>query len=175
MLDWSPGFVPWVLQTAAYTRALLTSRQSVARLSPGQLMEFADAVGAWQQRLEGQVALRAVLSESVLYRLVGTDRTMRSQLARLSRPGGRDTEIRILSEERGEAVGYDAFTYLGYPEVGDLGSAATVLSYRFGSVVELLDDEPVWEHRVAFDVLWDAAEAPGPAIKRAQADAWGDE
>lgn len=175
VLDWSPGFVPWVLQTVAYTRALLMSRQSVARLSPGQLTEFADAVGAWQHRLEGQVTLRAVLSESVLYRQVGTERTMRAQLVRLSQAGGRDTEIRILPEERGEAVGYDAFTYLEYPEIGDLGSAGTVLTYRLGSAVELIDDESAWEHKIAFDVLWAAAEAPGPAIKRAQADAWGDE
>src|SRR5882724_1013717 len=83
VLDWSPGIVPWGLQTPAYTRALLTSRQAAARLSPGQLTEFADAVAAWQHRLEGQITLRAVLSESVLYRLVGTARAMRAQLTRL--------------------------------------------------------------------------------------------
>jgi transcriptional regulator with XRE-family HTH domain len=175
VLDWAPGIVPWLLQVPAYTRAVLVSRQPAAQLSPGAMTVFCDAVAAWQSRLAAGVTLRAVISESVLYRLVGSERTMRAQLDKLARPPVPSAGVRVLAEDCGELVGYDAFTYLARPGVGELPESATVLTYQLGGMTELEADGAVWAHKLAFEALWERAEPPAAAIKRALAGAWSGE
>lgn len=171
--DWSPVMVPWLLQTPSYTRALLESRQQVARLSPGQVNEFCDAVAAWQARLKDGMTVRALIGEPALYQLVGSERVMRAQLSLLDRPDAPGVEARVLPDECGSPAGYSAFTYFEYAAVAGVSAAPVVLTYQLGTMADTSDDQVAWAHKIAFDVLWGFAETPGPAVKQALSEAWG--
>lgn len=170
--DWAPAVVPWLLQTEDYTEALLASRQPVARLSPGELADLTEAVIAWQARLAGQTTLRAVISEGVLYQLVGSERVMRAQLEKIARPGGSEIQVRILPQDCGKMLGFDSFSYLDFAGVGGVGGRPMVMTYRLGHPVQVDDDREIWEHKLVFSALWEASEPPAPAVKLALADAW---
>lgn len=172
VLDWAPVMVPWLLQTSDYTEAVLASRQEVLRLSPGQREEYTEAVLAWQKKLDGQVTLRAALSEAVLYQLVGSERVMRAQLEKLARPGGHNIDIRILPQDRAQVTGYSAFSYLEYASLAGIGGLPRVMTYQLDNAVEIDVDQTVWQHKLVFEALWAAADPPAQAVKQALADAW---
>jgi len=171
--DWAPSVVPWLLQTQDYTEALLASRQPVMRLSPGQLADLTEAVIAWQAKLVDQTTLRAVISEAVLYQMVGSERVMRAQLEKIARPGGAEIQVRVLPQDRGSISGFDSFSYLDFAGVGGVGGTPLVMTYRLGSPVEVDNDKEIWMHKLVFTALWEAAEPPAAAVKQALADAWG--
>jgi len=171
--DWAPVMVPPLLQTPDYTEAVVASRQPVARWSPGQVYDYTEAVLAWQARLAAGMTLRAVLSEAVLYQLVGSDRVMRAQLEKLARPGGRDIEVRIMPQDRSSAVGYDSFSYLEFRSMGGVGGLPRAMCYQLGAAVEISQDKAVWAHKLMFEHMWETAEPPAAAVKQALSDAWG--
>lgn len=178
VMDWSLGHVPWLLQVPPYTRDLLASRQPASRRSPAALRDFANSVGIWQERLRAGLKLRAVIAESVLYRLVGSDRVMRAQLGHLSRisaEAGHDVQVRVLSDDAGGcAVGYGSFTYLEYEPLAGLSGAPAVVTWQLDTPGRSDDNTVAWDHRLTFSHLWDRADLPAEAIARSLTDAWGD-
>jgi transcriptional regulator with XRE-family HTH domain len=185
VLDWSALVVPWLLQTPAYTRALLESRQPAARWAPITVTEFIDAVGSWQTRLQGQTSLRAVIDEAVLYRQVGSEVVMRKQLSVLDRAGadpGQNIQVRVLPLASGGLVGYPPFTYMEYAGTADLAGAPEVLAWQLGGSRSVglegsmaSADADAWLHKVTFTQIWEYAESPAPMIKKALTEAWGGE
>lgn len=82
---WQPAFVPGLLQTPEYVRALRSSPITSAAMSRQSDEEFVAARIARQQRLssEAPLSLHAVIYEAVLRNFPGGVRTARSQLDHL--------------------------------------------------------------------------------------------
>jgi hypothetical protein len=178
VLEWAPLTVPKLLQVPGYTDAVLAARQQVLQISPGAARDAAGAVWQWQERLTADppLQLRAVLDESVLYRLAGDTALMRYQLRHLDKipnQAGTDVRIRVLPRDCGVPVPVGPFAYLQYPARHGVAAQAAVLEDdQDGLRVLPLAEESVWRRSLAFHQLWGLAAAPGPLIKRALAEAW---
>jgi transcriptional regulator with XRE-family HTH domain len=178
VMQWSPLHVPKLLQVPGYVTAALASRQPVFQHSPAQCREITAAIGAWQQMLAADppLRLRAVLDESVLYRKVGPPEVMRAQLHYLDRIGtepGTDVKIRVLSLDGGGPAEVSPFAYLEYPPAEGVTAPGSVLVDDLeGLRIPDLSEQAVWRRQLTFQQLWEAADEPGPVIKRALHDAW---
>lgn len=182
VLEWSPQFVPRLLQVPGYAHAVAASRGVITPVSPGQVRVEAKAAARWQAQLTCRppTRLRAVLDESVLRRPPGgaPPELMRAQLEHLaaaSRLPGTDIEVRVLPLSAGWPVlPGGAFTYLAYPELACLTTASDVILTETldGLYRPDLSERQVWLRRLAFDRLWELAEPPEAAVAAALAAAW---
>jgi transcriptional regulator with XRE-family HTH domain len=168
--EWAPVTVPWLLRQPAYAAAVLAGRQQATQEPPGH---DGGLILGLRQRLAASppLRLRAVLDESVLYRLAGTRQVMHSQLshlARVSREPGTDIEIRILPLESGVVPGAGQFTCLQYPALPGISASAAILADDLDGP-QLLDlpAADAWRRCRVFRELWALAADPGPLIRRA--------
>jgi transcriptional regulator with XRE-family HTH domain len=178
--EWAPVYVPRLLQVHGYARAVLSDLQMFTGMPPGEIRGTTAAIIKWQARLldRPRVRLRAVLDESVLYRMAGDASVMRSQLAHLEKmtaAEGADIGIRILPFTASRVPRWTpAFAYLEYPAMAGADDTAEVVTEELeGPGIPVLDEKRAWKRDRLFSQLWDAADEPGPAIKRALADALG--
>ena len=119
---WQLAFVPGLLQTPDYTRALATGNGSWE--DPAEIEPFVEGRMARQARLRGERALkfRALLHEAVLRQLVGGREVMRAQLDHLLAvvrlPNVR---IQVVPFSAGAHPGMtSAFTVVSFAEPGAL-------------------------------------------------------
>ena len=127
---WQLSFVPGLLQTPDYVRALATGNGSWE--DPTEIEPFVEARIARQARLTGErpLRLRAVLNEGVLRHLVGGRNVMRAQLDHLLRAAQLpNVRVQVVPFSAGAHPGMtSAFTVVSFGEPGalDLVQADTV-------------------------------------------------
>jgi transcriptional regulator with XRE-family HTH domain len=178
--DWAPSWIPRLLQVHRYAAAVLADMQGLTGMSPGEIRSIAAAIAKWQARLHENppVRLRAVLDESVLYRMAGDAETMRVQLQHLEQAAAAedtDIEIRVLPYAAARYLPrwMPAFSYLEYPQMPGADDTASIMTEELeGPGQPGLSERAVWKRHVLWAELWDAADEPGTYIKRALTETW---
>jgi transcriptional regulator with XRE-family HTH domain len=162
--DFTVSYVPGLLQTADYARALFGS--SLRRRTPATVDRDVTVRIIRQERLVSAVEpleLVAVIEESVLHRPVGGPSVMRAQLAQLLAAAELATvELQVLPTGIGAHPGVDgAFTVLSFDGLGepDIG----YVEHPMGSV-HIEKDEDVARARVVFDHLRSVALSPAESV-----------
>ncbi|MBX9391733.1 helix-turn-helix domain-containing protein [Streptomonospora nanhaiensis] len=142
--------VPDLLQTPAYSRALIESEP--APRPEEAVFRRVDVRQRRQHRVweEDPVRLRAIMGEGALYRSVGGDEVMRDQLRHLLRAAGlANVTLQVLPFAAGAHAGTDgAFVMLRFPDPRDRDLA--YVEYRTGAVYL---EEP--EELESYDLLFD--------------------
>ncbi|TDC11246.1 XRE family transcriptional regulator [Nonomuraea longispora] len=109
-------FVPGLLQTPAYARAVIELAHEKAARS--ELDRRVALRMARQKRLDGGLTLWAVIDEAVVRRTLGGPGTMREQLAHLlDVTAGRNVTVQLMPFDRGgHAAAGGPFSILRFPE-----------------------------------------------------------
>jgi transcriptional regulator with XRE-family HTH domain len=155
--DFEPTFVPGLLQTAAYARALMVAVP--LRRTSEQLDNEVAARMHRQRRLssdENPLALLAVVEESVLHRPVGGPEVMREQLRHMAALAELDSvTLHVLPTAIGaHAALASGFIILGFGELGEPDMA--YVEHSLGAL-NLDKDGDVARARLTFErVLSDA-------------------
>lgn len=143
---YEPEFVPGLLQTPGYMRALMaTVRFTGQTLSPDAVERRLEVRLKRQEILtQGSSATQfaAVVGESALRRLLGGPEAMIEQLVHLLRIGERDNvDVRVMPHDRDEHAGFTTgqFILMQFPPLGTLHLPPYV--YVDGSVSFLLYDK----------------------------------
>jgi uncharacterized protein DUF5753 len=173
--DYTVTYVPGLLQTADYARAIIEA--SFRRRSRATLERDVTVRMIRQERLasaDRPLQLLAVIEESVLHRPVGGLAVMRDQLARLVAAAALDTvTVQVLPTGIGAHPGIDgAFTVLSFEGLGE--PDAGYVEHPMGSV-HVEKDEDVTVARLVFDHLRTVAHSPAESvalIERVAAQIW---
>jgi transcriptional regulator with XRE-family HTH domain len=138
--DFTLGYVPGLMQTADYTRALMTA---VPTGRTNEEIEKAVAARMYRQRrlssAENRLELRAVVDESVLHRPVGGPEVLRSQLRHLAVLAELETVVlQVIPTAAGAHAGLaSGFTILNFGNLGEPDIAA--VEHSLGALI--LDKE----------------------------------
>ncbi|TWF74802.1 helix-turn-helix protein [Pseudonocardia hierapolitana] len=162
--DFTVTYVPGLLQTADYARALFET--SFRRRSEATLERDVTVRMIRQARLtsaERPLELFALIEESVLHRPVGGTAVMRAQLARLVEAASLETvTVQVLPTGIGAHPGIDgAFTVLSFEGLGepDMG----YVEHPMGAV-HVDKEEDVTRARLVFDHLRTVAHSPAESV-----------
>jgi len=162
--DYTINYVPGLLQTADYARALFDA--SPQPRSAEALEREVTVRMIRQERLtsrERPLELFAVIEEAVLHRPVGGREVMRGQLRHLVDASGLDTvTLQVLPTAIGAHPGIDgAFTVLSFDGLGepDMG----YVEHPMGSV-HIEKEEDVARSRLVFDRLRTLACSPAESV-----------
>ncbi|WP_051342654.1 helix-turn-helix domain-containing protein [Pseudonocardia spinosispora] len=164
VLDFNLGFVPGLLQTADYARALFTS-VPVPR-TPREVDRAVEARMIRQRRLlsdETPLELVAVIDESVLHRPVGGPDVLRAQLRRLAEASSLNTvSLQVVANTVGAHAGLaSSFTLLAFEDLGEPDMA--YVEHSLGAL--LLDkDGDAAGARLTFDWVRDVALNPAESL-----------
>jgi transcriptional regulator with XRE-family HTH domain len=155
--DFTVVYVPGLLQTADYARALFDA--SATRWTAEQLEREVTVRMIRQERLasaENPLELVAIVDESVLHRPVGGQAVMRAQLERLVEAAALDTvTFQVLPTGVGAHPGMSgAFTVLSFDGLGEPDIA--YVEHLMGSV-QMEKEADVARARLVFDHLRSAA------------------
>jgi transcriptional regulator with XRE-family HTH domain len=162
--EFTLGYVPGLLQTANYARALFT-----AAPLPRSDSELGNAIAARmirQQRLtsaENPLQLVAVIDESVLRRPIGGPDVYRSQLAHVAEVAELDTvTLHVLPTDIGAHAGIaSGFIVLNFGDLGEPDIA--YVEHALGQVM-LEKDGDVARAKLAFEELADSAFGPAESL-----------
>lgn len=118
---WECAFIPGLLQTEAYARAVIAA--GLDELAPRRVDELARVRMERQKVLHrpGPLRLSAVIGEQVLHRPAGGRDVMRAQLRHLCEAAeAENVTVRLLPYAAGEHPGMTgAFTILSFPDPAD--------------------------------------------------------
>ncbi|MEU5990888.1 helix-turn-helix transcriptional regulator [Spirillospora sp. NPDC047418] len=121
VFQYEAEFVPGVMQTEGYTRAIMSTAPSAD--TDDEIADKVQVRAARQARLGGEDALEfwAVLNESVIRRLVGGREVMREQVKHLIKLARfRNVTLQVLPFSAGEhGAMHGTFTLLKFREPGD--------------------------------------------------------
>lgn len=156
-------YVPGLLQTAAYTRAVV--ERGLPNASAGEVQRRVELRMRRAELLmrEGAPQLWAVIDESVLLRVLGSAEVMREQLAHLMRMAERSNvtvQIVPLSVTNASAPAIPV-TYLRFGGL-DLPDVVYLEHIRSANFLEDLDETE--EYRIALDRLADEALRPRESL-----------
>jgi transcriptional regulator with XRE-family HTH domain len=162
--DFTLAYVPGLLQTADYARALF--RSSLIRRTDAELDRYVTVRMIRQERLtslEHGLELVAIVDESVLSRPVGNPGVMRAQLAHLVAAADEPTvTFQVLPTGVGAHPGLDgAFTLLSFSELGEPDMA--YVEHPMGAV-HLEKESDVARATLVFDRLRSAALSPTDSV-----------
>jgi transcriptional regulator with XRE-family HTH domain len=162
--DFTVNYVPGLLQTADYARALF--RATVAQRDPDQLRKEVSVRMIRQKRLtsaDDPLRLVAIMDESVLSRPVGGPEVMAGQLDRLIAAAALDTVIlHVLPTELGaHAAMAGVFTVLSF---GDLGEPDTVYVEHQLGATQSEKETDVFRATLRFDRLRSDALSPDDSV-----------
>lgn len=160
----SVDFVPGLLQTAEYSRAMFLG--SAVDRSPDQLADQVAVRMIRQRRLTSTadpIVLDAVVNEDVLYRPVGGSDVLRKQLHRLTELGGLESvQLRVLPRSVGVHVAMGSgFTILSYGDLGEPDLAC--IEHSLGSLF-IEKEREVRRARLSFDQLRSTALCPEQSL-----------
>ncbi|WP_239003708.1 helix-turn-helix domain-containing protein [Nocardia panacis] len=165
--------VPGLLQTEAYTRALLAvSRPELSAHEVSRRIELRAARQAQLTRTDQPLRFAVVISEPVLWRRVGPAEVLSGQLTRLREltelPNVR---ILLIPADSGYHDGMDSgpFVLVEFPErsAGELREPPVVYLEAFTGPVYLDKEQEIDRYRTAFANIRAAAVDAGPAIEAA--------
>lgn len=165
--SWHVDVVPWLLQTGAYARCVISGRDRVEPVAPAQVDRLVRVTLRRQQVLDRD-RLRAsiVLDESVLLRRIGTAAVMREQLQQLAEECDRDNlALRVLPLDARHVVACESFTLLGFEADGPAQQDAAWTGQAHGGFT-LEGERETRLRRALFDALTEAALPPQESRRR---------
>jgi transcriptional regulator with XRE-family HTH domain len=167
MAIWHVDVVAGLLQTEAYARHIISSYSRVEPVTPGMIGRLLRVRMRRQQVLDREeLQLSVVLDESVLRRRIGDEAVMHEQLQRLVREADRpNVTLQVLPLDAQHSVFGESFVILGFGADSDAMLQDVVVTEQLRSSVTLDGERETYLHRIAFQMLADAA--LDPAASRA--------
>ena len=162
--DFTLTYVPGLLQTADYARALF--RSDLRRRTQAEVENAVTVRTIRARRLTAETApleLAAIVDEAVLHRPVGGPAVLRAQLAHLVRAAALPTvTLQVLPRALGAYPGMSAaFAVLSF---GDLGVADMAYVEHPVGAVHIDKEADVARARLLFDHLRSLALSPGDSV-----------
>jgi transcriptional regulator with XRE-family HTH domain len=162
MAIWHVVVVPGLLQTEAYARHIISSYSRVEPNPPGMIGRMVRVRMRRQQALSHEgLQLSVVLDESVLTRRVGDESVMYEQLQRLAEEADRpNLTLQILPLDAQQIAFGESFVIFGFGADDDAVLQDVVSTEHLRSGVTLQGERETYLHRLAFQMLADAALDP---------------
>ncbi|MFG1790925.1 helix-turn-helix domain-containing protein [Nocardia sp. NPDC049149] len=167
--------VPGLLQTEAYTRALLlAARPEMPATEVDRRVQLRMARQALVTRADAPLYLDAVISEAVLWRCVGSDAVSAGQLAHLRKMCDLpNVRIQVIPTDSGYHEGMESgrFVMLEFPELrqGELPEPPVVYVEAFTGPVYLDKEIEIERYRKAFTSIKSVAVDAREGIEEASA------
>jgi transcriptional regulator with XRE-family HTH domain len=161
-LAWQVVAVPGLLQTEAYARAVHTAHQQVVLMPPG-IFERRVAVRMIRQQVlttrNPPLELSAVMDESVILRMVGSEKVMFEQLLHLVEVSRLpNVSLRILPLESEMSLMADSFLVFGFSSDDETAKLGDVVSTEAVTDELRIEGETgTYEYRLIFNAFAKAA------------------
>ena len=162
MSIWHVDVVTGLLQTEAYARHIISSLSRIEPIPPGMIGRIVAVRMRRQQVLErAGLQLSVVLDESVLRRRIGDESVMYEQLHRLAREAEKpNVNVQVLPLDAQHSVFGESFVIFGFAVDGDAITQEVVSTETMKGGFILEAERETYLHRIAFQVLADAALDP---------------
>ena len=162
MSIWHVDVVTGLLQTEAYARHIIGSLSRIEPIPPGMIGRIVAVRMRRQQVLErAGLQLSVVLDESVLRRRIGDESVMYEQLRRLAREAEQpNVNVQVLPLDAQHSVFGESFVIFGFAVDGDAITQEVVSTETMKGGFILEAERETYLHRIAFQVLADAALDP---------------
>ena len=162
MSVWHVDVVTGLLQTEDYARHIISSYSRVEPIPPGLIARLVRVRMRRQQVLNRDgLQLSVVLDESVLRRRIGDDSVMYSQLRRLAREAERpNLTLQMLPLNAQHVVFGESFVVFGFGVDSDAMLQDVVVTEQLKNSFTLEGERETYLHRIAFQMLADAALDP---------------
>jgi transcriptional regulator with XRE-family HTH domain len=162
MSIWHVDVVTGLLQTEAYARHIISSLSRIEPIPPGMIGRIVAVRMRRQQALErAGLQLSVVLDESVLRRRIGDESVMYEQLHRLAREAEKpNVNVQVLPLDAQHSVFGESFVIFGFAVDGDAITQEVVSTETMKGGFILEAERETYLHRIAFQVLADAALDP---------------
>jgi transcriptional regulator with XRE-family HTH domain len=159
MSIWHVDVVTGLLQTEAYARHIISSLSRIEPIPPGMIGRIVAVRMRRQQVLErAGLQLSVVLDESVLRRRIGDESVMYEQLHRLAREAEKpNVNVQVLPLDAQHSVFGESFVIFGFAVDGDAITQEVVSTETMKGGFILEAERETYLHRIAFQVLADAA------------------
>jgi transcriptional regulator with XRE-family HTH domain len=162
--NWEPQVIPGLLQTDAYTRAIMTGWVSMLTEPYSHIEDRVEGRRLRQEALitrDPPLELRMVIDESALRRSFADASVMRGQLEHLVAVSEYpNIEVRILPLDGSHVLGVGAFAYMTFPPIHDV-SVPDIVAFEHLTGTHFIEDElETTKYRVAFKSLRKSALEP---------------
>jgi transcriptional regulator with XRE-family HTH domain len=159
---WHVDVVPGLLQTEVYARHIISSYSRIEPVPPGMIGRLVRVRMRRQQMLNREERqLSVVLDESVLQRRIGNESAMYEQLQRLVQEADRpNLTVQILPLDTQHTVFGESFVIFGFGTDGDAMLQEVVSTEHMRTGFTLEGERETYLHRIAFQMLADAALDP---------------
>jgi len=162
MAIWHVDVVTGLLQTEDYARHIIGSYSRVEPVAPGMIGRLVRVRMRRQQVLDrDELQLSVVLDESVLKRRIGDEAVMYDQLQRLVKEADRpNLTLQVLPLDAQHSVFGESFVIFGFGQDADAMLQDVVSTEHLRSGFTLEGERDTYLHRIAFQMLVDAALDP---------------
>ena len=162
MAIWHVDVVTGLLQTEEYARHIIGSYSRVEPVAPGMIGRLVRVRMRRQQVLDRDgLQLSVVLDESVLKRRIGDEAVMYDQLQRLVKEADRpNLTLQVLPLDSQHVVFGESFVIFGFGQDADAMLQDVVSTEHLRSGFTLEGERDTYLHRIAFQMLVDAALDP---------------
>ncbi|MGH3846212.1 MAG: helix-turn-helix domain-containing protein [Pseudonocardiaceae bacterium] len=162
MAIWHVDVVTGLLQTEEYARHIIGSYSRVEPIAPGMIGRLVRVRMRRQQVLDRDgLQLSVVLDESVLKRRIGDEAVMYDQLQRLVKEADRpNLTLQVLPLDAQHSVFGESFVIFGFGQDADAMLQDVVSTEHLRSGFTLEGERDTYLHRIAFQMLVDAALDP---------------
>ena len=162
MAIWHVDVVTGLLQTEEYARHIIGSYSRVEPVAPGMIGRLVRVRMRRQQVLDRDgLQLSVVLDESVLKRRIGDEAVMYDQLQRLVKEADRpNLTLQVLPLDAQHSVFGESFVIFGFGQDADAMLQDVVSTEHLRSGFTLEGERDTYLHRIAFQMLVDAALDP---------------
>jgi transcriptional regulator with XRE-family HTH domain len=162
MAIWHVDVVTGLLQTEDYARHIIGSYSRVEPVAPGMIGRLVRVRMRRQQVLDRDgLQLSVVLDESVLKRRIGDEAVMYDQLQRLVKEADRpNLTLQVLPLDAQHSVFGESFVIFGFGQDADAMLQDVVSTEHLRSGFTLEGERDTYLHRIAFQMLVDAALDP---------------
>ena len=159
---WHVAVVPGLLQTEVYARHLISGYSRVEPTPPSMVGRTVRVRMRRQQVLNREeLQLAVILDESVLQRRIGDAPVMYEQLQRLAQEADRpNLTLQILPLDAQHTVFGESFVIFGFGADSDATLQEVVSTEQLRSGYTLEGERETYLHRIAFQMLADAALDP---------------
>ena len=167
MAIWHVDVVTGLLQTEEYARHIIGSYSRVETVAPGMIGRLVRVRMRRQQVLDRDgLQLSVVLDESVLKRRIGDEAVMYDQLQRLVKEADRpNLTLQVLPLDAQHSVFGESFVIFGFGQDADAMLQDVVSTEHLRSGFTLEGERDTYLHRIAFQMLVDAALDPAASRK----------
>ncbi len=161
--SWQTGVLPGLLQTHAYTHAMMEQSVPFSLITPRQV-ERRTKIRLRRQRLltaDPPLHFRAVLDEAVLHRRVGSAEVMIEQLRHLQKMASLpNVTVQVWPFDSARMAAWESFVLLRFPDVGEpLGRLYGDVLYQesYGSASLHEDEQEAYRYQRIFEFLTENA------------------